>query len=289
MEQNEQEILALFAEMEELHPELGEVINLQYDLLAARRAIRARVSLPEYTEAELRGRVAKGVPMLRPQEMALDWEVFTGLFRKACEVTARHRPDLAPELERLSVLPDLEPDRLELITTEYLGSDRLTTGENEISTDADNTEAGQLLIFVLNHSLRPFLKAYARGFGPMLRERLGVDWDKRWQRGYCPICSAEPDLAYLDAESGSRLLVCARCDTAWLYPRVKCPFCSTIDPAQLSYYGTDDNKHRIYVCNNCRRYLKAIDQRQIGRPLVFPVERVLTIDLDAAARQKGYR
>jgi hypothetical protein len=289
MEKTEQETLIRLAEARDQHPELAEVIRLQYDLLAARLEVDASVSVPEYTEDALRARIRSGVAMLRPQEMNLDWEVFAGLFRRTCEITAQHRPDLASQLNKLGDLPYLEPEQLRVLTAEYLESGHLALSDHARFMGAEDTTQTELLGFVLNHSLRPFLKAYAGVFVPLLEERLGVDWDTGWQRGSCPVCGGEPDLAYLDAESGARYLVCSRCDTAWLYPRIRCPFCDTTDPEQLSYYGSDDKKHRVYVCDNCERYIKAIDLRQIGRPMVFPVARVTTIDLDVAARKNGYQ
>jgi FdhE protein len=112
---------------------------------------------------------------------------------------------------------------------------------------------------------------------------------ERWKRGYCPACGGAPDFATLDAETGARHLLCSRCNSQWRYRRLGCPFCSTIDHARLVYYPSKDGVYRLYVCQECQRYLKTIDLRQAGRTVLLPVERITTVAMDMAARQEGYR
>jgi FdhE protein len=69
---------------------------------------------------------------------------------------------------------------------------------------------------------------------------------------------------------------------------VGCPSCGTGDHTKLSYYLSEDEAYRLYVCQACRRYLKVIDLRKVGRQVSFPVERVTTVGMDVAARQEGY-
>jgi FdhE protein len=111
---------------------------------------------------------------------------------------------------------------------------------------------------------------------------------EHWKRGYCPVCGGAPDFASLEAESGARHLLCSRCSSKWLYPRVKCPFCTTTDHTKLFYYPSEDGVYRLYVCQACRRYLKTIDLRQVQREVLLPVERITTVAMDAAARSEGY-
>ena len=56
-----------------------------------------------------------------------------------------------------------------------------------------------------------------------------------------------------------------------------------------AYYLDEEKVYRLYVCEECRCYLKAIDLRQVGRPVLFPVERLTTLNMDLAARQEGYQ
>ncbi|MBU0702845.1 MAG: formate dehydrogenase accessory protein FdhE [Chloroflexi bacterium] len=112
---------------------------------------------------------------------------------------------------------------------------------------------------------------------------------EHWKQGYCPVCGGAPDFATLDEEAGARHLLCSRCNSQWVYRRVGCPFCGTTDHTKLSYYPSDDEVYRLYVCQECRRYLKTVDLRKAKGEILLPAERVTTIAMDAAARQEGYR
>ena len=106
-----------------------------------------------------------------------------------------------------------------------------------------------------------------------------------WRRNICPVCGGKPGFAILSREDGSRRLFCPRCHATWPYRRVTCPFCEQDE--STAYYPSADQVHRLYVCQNCRRYLKAIDLRQTQREVIPEVERILTIALDLAAQQEG--
>jgi formate dehydrogenase maturation protein FdhE len=110
-----------------------------------------------------------------------------------------------------------------------------------------------------------------------------------WRKGSCPMCDGEPNFSYLEGEDGGRWLVCSRCRAVWQYHRVECPFCANKEPAKLKYYPAGEKKiYRLYVCDVCHRYLKAVDLRVAGIDTVSMVEPVLTWSLDNAAREKGY-
>ena len=54
------------------------------------------------------------------------------------------------------------------------------------------------------------------------------------------------------------------------------------------YFTDDEGLYRLYVCERCHHYLKAIDLRHAGREVLFQLERFLTLDIDHQAREKGY-
>jgi FdhE protein len=272
---NIQEILTQLNQEKENNPGLADFIDLQSELLKAQsQVIFLPVVQKPGTEA-VRARFQEGTPLCHPEEMALEWAAVADLYRQVCQISAQYRSDLAAQFQALLSLPDEHPDRLRTLMTAFLGEGRLEPAEVR--------EHYELLTFALTQTLSPFLQAYAAALVPAVTTEL-----ERWQRGYCPICGGEPDLAYLDKESGARHLVCSRCDTEWPFPRVKCPFCRTVNSKHLSYYPTEDEQHRLYVCRNCQRYLKTVDRRKAGKPFPVPVERVITIALDVVARDEGY-
>jgi len=107
----------------------------------------------------------------------------------------------------------------------------------------------------------------------------------------CPVCGNEPLFAILsEAEEGRRFLHCSLCHARWEHARIECPFCRNSDHENLEYlFHEGDAMYRVYVCKLCKRYLKAIDERECAdRTPVLWVEAVLTEYLDEMALARGY-
>lgn len=142
-------------------------------------------------------------------------------------------------------------------------------------------EDSEVADFIARNALQPFLEVQAAALLSKIDQTL-------WLRRYCPICGGKADFAILERDVGARHLVCSGCNTRWLYKRLECPFCGTEDISNLSYYPSEDRVYRLYICEKCKHYLKAIDLRETGKDPVIPVERVVTLDMDLAAQEKGY-
>jgi FdhE protein len=72
----------------------------------------------------------------------------------------------------------------------------------------------------------------------------------------------------------------------WGYSRVGCPFCKSKE--KQTYYASEEQLYRLYVCPDCHRYLKTIDLREVHREVYPEVERLVTVGMDLAAQQEGY-
>ncbi|MBE0481431.1 MAG: formate dehydrogenase accessory protein FdhE, partial [Dehalococcoidia bacterium] len=55
------------------------------------------------------------------------------------------------------------------------------------------------------------------------------------------------------------------------------------------YRADERNLYRLYLCEQCKSYLKAIDLRQAGENILVPLERLLTVDMDRQGQEEGYR
>lgn len=108
-----------------------------------------------------------------------------------------------------------------------------------------------------------------------------------WHQGFCPLCGGWPSLAALYRDSGRRLLHCPRCHGEWGFRRVGCPFCGGSDPQ--TYYPSEDGKYRLYLCPACKCYLKTVVLSESEEEVSFPVEALLTVPMDLAARAEGFR
>lgn len=145
-----------------------------------------------------------------------------------------------------------------------------------------HTISGNMLTLLVATAMKPFLSAYAEVLLPEIKQEF-------WRRRYCPICGGRPDFAYLDKERGARWLLCSRCDAEWLFQRLECPGCGSQDQKSLAYYTDDKGLSRLYVCEECKGYLKAIDLRQTEEEILLPLERLLSLELDVQAQRQGYR
>jgi formate dehydrogenase maturation protein FdhE len=204
--------------------------------------------------------VAAGVPDRLPAidaaTLELDWEVVARRVREVAAIAARHDARLA----------GVEIADVRAAARAWLRGDA----------------PGELAGFLLTHALRPFLR-------PLAAAALSSPAARAWTRGDCPACGGPPDLAALEAEGGARRLLCARCDAEWSFARVGCPFCANQDREKLGYFPAGEGAYRLYVCDACGRYLKTVDLRETFRAAPLPVERVLSVGLDVAAAQAGYR
>jgi len=271
-QQEYERILAEPRKRRDERPELAPIIEPHYELLAARAKTGAPPVHLNISQRQAKESLREGLPLLRRVGFELDLERFPLLFGEICQIAAHHRPELASEFARIKTALVEEPSQLRTLVATYLQ-------ENRAQSPDLNPE---FLAFVLINALHPFLEAYAEALRPLVKEDL-------WRRGRCPVCDGEPDFAYLARESGGRGLLCSRCDTQWLYKRLECPFCGNTKRESLAYYPSEDNRYRLYVCDKCKRYLKAIDLREVGETPLLPVERIVTIDMDLAARENGYR
>lgn len=255
-------------------PELADTIELHCELLKAQAHAEVSPRRPALDGEEAAARLHQGVPLLSPESLRVDGQALAGLCDQISFIVGERRPELAETLARIRAWLDERRDRIGALAVEYLREGRVREGE-ESGLD------GKLLAFVFNNALRPFLRAEAEALAPWLD-------DSAWYRGRCPICGGEPDLAALERESGQRRLLCSRCDSEWTFQRIGCSFCGNDDPRRLAHYLSDDQVYRLNVCEQCRRYLKTIDLRQVAGERLLPAERILTVAMDVAARDAGY-
>ena len=255
-------------------PELADTVELHCELLEAQARVQVSPRRPALSGAEAGERLEQGHPLLSPESLGVDGQTLAGLCDQIGFIVAERRPELADSLARIHAWLDDKRQQIEALAIEYLREGRVREGE-EAGLDAS------LLTFIFNNALRPFLRAQAEALAPWIDDSI-------WYRGRCPICGGEPDLAALERGSGRRLLLCSRCDSEWAFRRIGCPFCGNDDPRRLAYYPSHDHIYRLSVCEQCRRYLKTIDLRQVAGERLLPVERILTVAMDVAALDAGY-
>jgi FdhE protein len=243
------------------HRALLQVLN------QARVEISATLELAD--EEGLRARIAQGLPLVSFDQLPVEERSFARLVSTIAQLLLNHDPDLTEH-----ELPEYSAEWYALARRRF--EENQVTQEGYIGQDQPS-----LAQMAVDLALKPYLEWAAERVLHHVEQ-------EHWKRGYCPVCGGAPDFAALETETGARHLLCSRCSSKWLFPRVKCPFCGTTDHTKLFYYPSEDGVYRLYVCMECRRYLKTIDLREVQREVLLPAERITTVAMDAAARSEGY-
>jgi FdhE protein len=241
----------------------ASLYRLLYD---AKRKLKATLELTD--QDALDARIRQGLPMLSFAQLPIERHSFARLVRQVADMLARFDPGLAGQ-----ALPGDTDDWMLLPEQRF--------NDNQAAAQKPSDSAANLAELAVDLALKPYLEWAAVQILPHLDQA-------QWRHGYCPVCGGSPDLAVLTEKAGARQLVCARCNSQWLYRRVGCPFCNTTDHTKITYYPSEDDFHRLYVCGECQRYLKTINLGEARRRFLVEVERVITVDMDVAAREEGY-
>jgi len=221
-------------------------------------------------------RLGRGRPLISFDKLALDWSLLKDIFAKVTATFADY-PDLFGELPKSLRKPKARPSLSKKVAKAWFQRAKLPA-----TIAVDDANEYLLLEAIIHATLRPFLVSYAKALISSVDQ-------ERWRRAYCPICGGKPDFSFLDKERGARWLLCSRCDSEWLFQRLQCPYCGTQDQNALAYFTDDEGLYRLYVCEQCHKYIKAIDLRQTELEVPLALERVLTLDMDRQAQEKGYK
>jgi len=275
--ETEAKVLQKLDELGQSEGELPSFVQLYRQVLRLQAEARSRLTTPKPKLAEdvISSRLSQGIPLLSFEDLSLDWAQVQGLFQEIIRSVAKDSPDASKEVKTLGNILSNTTLLEEVVGAWYEGSSLIPIAMRH-SVD------GELLGLVVTAVVKPFLSAHSEVLLPKVDQ-------ESWRRRYCPICGGRPDFAYLDEERGSRWLLCSRCDAEWLFQRLECPYCGCQDQNALEYFTDDTGLYRLYVCAQCKRYLKAIDLRQAKSEVLLPLERLLTFELDIQAREDGYR
>ncbi len=267
--EKDQQTLDALAEAQEQYPELADILSFHRHLFEVQLAAKSQVvaDMEVKDDEGLVEQLIAGVPLLSFDQLDLESFDFGKVAEEIAQVLIQHYPDLAEQEEALA-----EADWLALARRNFEANSALSEGEESSS---------QLVDLAAGYALMPFLQRAAEVIMPHIKQ-------EHWIERYCPVCGGQPEFAVLTEEAGARHLLCSRCGSLWLYKRLECPFCGNQDHTKLAYYPSEDEMYRLYTCQVCKRYLKAVDLRKARRKVHLPVEPLLTVAMDVAAQQEGY-
>jgi FdhE protein len=265
-----------------VQPELAGAVDLQIALVELQHRVQNRVPMPwiETDPAWLREQQQKGRPLLRFEDIPLDWTDVRLMFRQTADI-----------LRRFDALEEQDYNAIQRMLRNGHALEPLViawyTARAAAGADAGRAWAAHApgigtdaLEQVLVLAMRPFLERCAE----VVQQR--TDFSS-WTQPYCPLCGGDPEFALI-TQAAHRLLLCSRCAARWRYDPLACPFCRNDDRSLITSFASRDGQYRIYACDVCRRYLKAYDGRHATRALMLAVDSIATLPLDAAAMQRGY-
>jgi len=271
----ETEAIISHLEVKEKQEGLAPLFKFYLRLLRIQLKVEQKLAsrlVPSLTKEAIDERITGGTPLISFDELALDESLLAATFTEVVNTFAEY-PELIGEipgrLKEPGVVGGLLPKAIKAWFDGVEVEPVLGEGRK------------QVLEAIVHAAVKPFLVSHAKTV------RGSID-QERWRRGYCPVCGGRPDFSYLDKERGSRWLVCARCDTEWLFQRLDCPFCRNQEQSKLGYFVDESGLYRLYLCEKCKRYLKTIDLRPAKEEVLLSLERLSTLDLDRQAKEQGY-
>jgi hypothetical protein len=227
------------------------------------------------TKNIIKDRILAGIPLLRFDEIEINWALAEDIFAEVAATLADY-VEIWGEVPHGLIKSGPKPRLSKEIAKAWFEGSEFPSA---IAGEEINAYIQGILI---HQTLRPFLTNSSEILRGFVRQ-------EDWRRGYCPICGSSPDFAFLEREVGERWLLCSRCDAQWLFQRLECPCCRNKDTVSLSFFTNDDGIYRLYVCDKCHVYLKAIDLRNAPENVFVPFERFLTFSIDQQGLEMGYR
>jgi len=272
----DKEILKKLDEWEGNEGSLPQSLEFYRRLLQIQLDTRERFKSPQISlsKEDIEKHLMSGLPLLQFKDIAFDWPLLQKTIIKIAKVYAGYSNTLKTLPEKLKEkVSDIET--LKDIVEVWLTKGKITSKMTVRGINKAIIES------ILHASIRPFFISYSEAVINMVNQ-------DHWRRRYCPVCGGNADFASLKKDVGERWLLCSRCDAEWLYQRLACPYCSTEEQKSLSYRTDEKELYRLYLCDNCKQYLKVIDLRKTEDEVLLPLERFLTLDLDNQAQEEGF-
>lgn len=225
---------------------------------------------------DCRARWEQGTPLVEFAARAVRAEDVEDLVGGVMEALAQAEPGLGSGLQRFAEAWDAET-----ITPGALLPERGRIGSG--GAERASGLSADVIAFLAVAGLRPALDAL---FAPV-REHLGPS---AWSLGVCPFCGGPPGFTDV-IEDGRRRLACHLCGGAWVFAKLRCPFCGVEGAQHLVRLTPEEAKEEGYLvsaCRECRVYLKEVDRRARWNAGPALVEDWGSPHFDLVAHRQGY-
>jgi FdhE protein len=262
-----------------MSPHYTELLEILEEILILREEFRRRMKHeifpvdPKLIAAKMAG----GLPLIDFSSIKDDLSEPREYFLALLEIAEKRSPGETKEMTRK--IRENEIDFSDLI---YESFNPLPLDEEAAANAEGEEDSFDLVELFIEESIRPALEKVVERYGDAAGK-------SEWSEGYCPICGREPKIGEIRDDEGSRYLFCNQCGFEWHYRRIKCPFCGNEEQRTLAYFTIEeDERYRVDVCNECKRYIKMIDFRDSKEKADLDVEDIATLHLDMLANDEGY-
>lgn len=261
-----------------MSPHYTELLEILEEILILREEHRHRMKRNVFPVDEklIAAKLAGGLPLVDFSSVTCDLAEPREYFLALLEIAEKRSPGETGEMSRR--IHDEEIRFNDLI---YESFNPLPL-EEETGKEKEEENSFDLIELFIEESLRPALEKVVEFYGDVVRK-------SGWSEGYCPICGREPKIGEIRDDEGTRYLFCNQCGFEWDYRRIKCPFCGNEEQQTLAYFTIEeDDRYRVDVCNECKRYIKILDFRDTKEKADMDVEDIATLHLDMLANDEGY-
>ena len=255
-------------------PHYKELLDIYGEILILREEFRRKMQKTVFRIEDklVDKKLSGGLPLVDLTQIDLDLSDSKVYFLELMKIAEKINAE-----ETQAIVDDLNQGKMnfdELV--------RETFEQADANVEDDEDDSFDLLGFFVEESMRPALELIAEKYAETIRK-------SKWDEGYCPVCGKEPKIGELREEDGKRFLFCSQCGTEWNFLRIKCPFCGNEEQKTLSYFTVEeDERYRVDVCDECKRYIKIVDFRNMHEEPNLDIEDIATIHLDMLANEEGY-
>ncbi|RJR40767.1 MAG: formate dehydrogenase accessory protein FdhE [Desulfobacteraceae bacterium] len=251
-------------------PIYSEIIDWMAELLPELYKAEERVVLPRCPWESVRSeRFGREIPLFDGRSIPLDMESVRALYPTLVAMTEVRRG----KLQGLGEMLQFPPDDLENILRAVLASET-----KEVESLCSRRGADPSLFTLL---MRLAAKPSLRRLSKLAEAEVAFS---SWSKGFCPVCGSWPGLARLGEGEKPRTLFCSLCDTSWVFPNLKCPFCENNRPEELTYLFAEEEKDlRLDLCERCGQGLRTFDMKYHAAPVLPLLDELVTSHLVLAA------
>lgn len=258
------------------NPHYEELLAILEEILILREEYRRKMpeSIFPVDERLISSKMEGGLPLIDLSQGDYDLTQPQAYFLDLLQIAEKRAPGETKELARK--IREGEEDFKEMLLSAFYGE------QEEEEERGEEDETFDLIDLFLEECLRPAFEKVVAGYGDIVLK-------SKWSEGYCPICGKEPKIGEIKEEEGARFLFCNQCGIEWPFLRIKCPFCGNEEQQTLAYFTVeDDERYRVDVCNECKRYIKIVDFRETKEEPNLDIEDITTLHLDILATEEGY-